>query len=101
MASALRIEFDKAFSYSTSRGNARVHIFITDTNRVLFLDKKESASIARIKTPLVLFLNRISDTSTASCAPIIAPISTGSYIRRLDVKSETPFLLKPATANTL
>ena len=27
---------------------AREPIFITDTNRVLFLDKKESASIARI-----------------------------------------------------
>jgi len=34
----------------TSRGYAREPIFITDTNRVLFLDKKESDSIARIKT---------------------------------------------------
>jgi len=35
----------------TSRGNAREPIFIIDTNRVLFLDKNESALIARIKTP--------------------------------------------------
>ena len=41
-----------------SGGNAREPIFITDTNRVLFHDKKESASIARIKTrPPLAFLN--------------------------------------------
>ena len=51
MARPLRIEFDRALYHVTSRrGNAREHIFITDTNRVLFLDKKASASIARIKT---------------------------------------------------
>ena len=50
MARLLRIEFDGALYYVTSRGNAREHIFITDTNRVLFLDKKESALIARIMT---------------------------------------------------
>lgn len=49
MARPLRIEFDRVFYHVTSRGNAREPIFITDTNRVLFLDKKESASIARIK----------------------------------------------------
>jgi len=27
-----------------------ITIFVTDTNRALFLDEKESASIARIKT---------------------------------------------------
>ena len=47
-----KIGFDRAFYHVTSRGNAREPIFITDTNRVRFLDKKESASIARIKTPL-------------------------------------------------
>jgi len=50
MARPLRIKFDGALYHVTSRGNAREPIFITDTNRVLFLDKKESASIARIKT---------------------------------------------------
>ena len=54
MVRPLRIEFDRALYHVTSRGNAREPIFITDTNRVLFLDKKESASIARIKTPLAL-----------------------------------------------
>jgi len=49
MARPLRIEFDRAFYYVTSRGSARGPIFITDTNRVLFLDKK-TASIARLKT---------------------------------------------------
>ena len=44
-----KIGFDRAFYHVTSRGNAREPIFITDTNRVLFLDKKELASIARIK----------------------------------------------------
>jgi len=52
MARPLRIEFDRAFYHVTSRGNASEPIFITDTNRVLFLDKKESASIVRLKTPL-------------------------------------------------
>ena len=50
----LRIEFDRALYHVTSKGNAREPIFITDTHRVLFLDKKESASIARLKTPLAL-----------------------------------------------
>jgi len=50
IARPLRIEFDGALYRIASRGNAREPIFITDTNRVLFLDKKESASIARIKT---------------------------------------------------
>ena len=34
---------------------------ITDTNRVLFLDKKESASIARLKTPLALVVQPVND----------------------------------------
>ena len=50
MARPLRIEFDGALYHVTSRGNVREPIFITDTNRVLFLDKKESASIARLMT---------------------------------------------------
>ncbi len=50
MARPLRIEFDRAFYHVTSRGNAREPIFITDTNRILLLDKKP-ASIARLKTP--------------------------------------------------
>ncbi|MBM2833346.1 MAG: hypothetical protein HW406_507 [Candidatus Brocadiaceae bacterium] len=50
MARPLRIEFDRALYHVTSRGNARETIFITDTNRVLFFDKNESALIARIKT---------------------------------------------------
>jgi len=49
MARPLRIGFDRTLYHVTSRGNAREPIFITDTNRVLFLDKKELASIARIK----------------------------------------------------
>ena len=53
MARPLRIEFDRAFYHVTSRGNAREPIFITDTNRILFLDKKP-ASIARLKTPFTL-----------------------------------------------
>jgi len=58
MVRPLRIEFDRALYHVTSRGNAREPIFITDTNRVLFHDKKESASIARIKTrPPLAFLN--------------------------------------------
>ena len=52
MVRPLRIEFDGELYHVTSRGNARELIFITDTNRVLFLDKKESVSIARIKTHL-------------------------------------------------
>jgi len=48
MARPLR-KFDGALCHVTSRGNARGPIFITDTNRVLFLIKKESALIARIK----------------------------------------------------
>jgi len=51
MARPLRIEFDRAFYHVTSRGNAREPVFITDINRVLFIDKKP-ASIARLKTPL-------------------------------------------------
>ena len=35
-----KVEFDRALYHVTSRGNAREPIFITDTNRVLFLDKK-------------------------------------------------------------
>ena len=59
MARPLRIEFDGVLYHVTSRGNAREAIFITDTNRVLFLDKKESVSIARIKTwPLWLSFKR-------------------------------------------
>ena len=50
MARPLRIEFDGALYHVTSRGNARELIFIIDTNRILFLDKKESALIARLKT---------------------------------------------------
>ena len=38
MARPLRIEFDGALYHVTSRGNARAPVFITDTNRVLFLD---------------------------------------------------------------
>jgi len=53
MARPLRIEFDGVFYHVTSRGNAREPIFITDTNRIVFLDKKESALIARLITPLV------------------------------------------------
>ena len=48
MARTLRIEFDRALYHVTSRGNARETIFITDP---VFLYKKESASIARIKAP--------------------------------------------------
>jgi len=55
MARPFRIEFDRALYHVTSRGNARELIFINDNNSVLFLDKKESASIARIKTPLAFF----------------------------------------------
>jgi len=40
MARPLRIEFDRTLYHVTSRGNARKPIFITDTNRVLLLDKK-------------------------------------------------------------
>jgi len=43
MARPLRIEFDGSLYRIASRGNPREPIFITDTNRVLFLDKKESA----------------------------------------------------------
>ena len=53
MARPLRIEFDGVLYYVTSRGNAREPLFITDTNRVLFLDKK-TASVARLKTPFTL-----------------------------------------------
>ena len=49
MARPLRLEFDGALYHVISRGDAREPIFITDTNRVLFLDQKESASIARLK----------------------------------------------------
>ena len=56
MASPLRIEFDGALYRVTSRGNAREPIFITDTNRILFLDKKVSALIARIKTRPLWYL---------------------------------------------
>src|SRR3990167_6818282 len=59
MARSIRIEFDRALYHVTSRGNAREPIFITDTNRVLFLDKKESASIAKIKTPLAFTVYRV------------------------------------------
>ena len=45
-----RLEFDGVFYRDTSRGNTREPTFITDTNRILFFDKKESASIAL--TPL-------------------------------------------------
>ncbi len=38
------------FYHVTLRGNANEPIFITDTNRVLFIVKKESALIARVKT---------------------------------------------------
>ena len=53
MARPLRIEFGGVLYYVTSRGSAREPIFITDTNRVLFLDKK-TASVARLKTPFPL-----------------------------------------------
>ena len=59
MARPLRIEFDRALCHVTSRGNVREPIFITDTNRVLFHDKKELASIARIKTPLAFTVYRV------------------------------------------
>jgi len=49
MARPLRLEFDGALYHVTSRGKAREPISITDINHILFLDKKESASIARIK----------------------------------------------------
>ena len=53
MARPLRIEFDKALYHGTSRGNARNPIFITDTNRVLFHDKKISFnSKNKDQTPL-------------------------------------------------
>ncbi len=42
MARPLRIEFDRTFHHVTSRGNAREPVFIIDTNRVLFIDKKTS-----------------------------------------------------------
>lgn len=38
MTRPLRIEFDGALYHVTSRGNARGPVFITDTDRVLFLD---------------------------------------------------------------
>jgi len=50
MTRPLRIEFNRALYHVTSRGNARAPIFIADTHRALFLDKKESASIARLMT---------------------------------------------------
>lgn len=50
MARPLRIKFDGALYHVISRGNAKEPIFIADTNRVLFRDKKEFDSIARIKT---------------------------------------------------
>jgi hypothetical protein len=49
MARPLRIQFDGKLYHVTSRSDAREPIFITDTNRVLFLDKKESALIARLE----------------------------------------------------
>ena len=50
MIHTLRIEFDGVLYYVTSRGNAREHIFITDTNRVLLLAKKTSFN-SKIKDP--------------------------------------------------
>jgi hypothetical protein len=50
MARPLRIEFDAALYRVTSSDNAREPILITNTNRTLFHDKKEPASIARLKT---------------------------------------------------
>lgn len=49
MARHLRIEFDRALYHVTSGGNAREPIFINIKNRVLFLDKNESALKARTK----------------------------------------------------
>jgi len=46
MARPLRIEFDRVL-YHVTQENLYL---ITDTNRVLILHKKESASIARLKT---------------------------------------------------
>jgi hypothetical protein len=40
MARPLRIEFDGAIYLVTSSHNAREPIFIADTNRVLFLEKR-------------------------------------------------------------
>ena len=54
MARPLRIEFDGALYHVTSRGNVREPIFITDTNRVLFLDKKISFN-SKIKDPFGLY----------------------------------------------
>ena len=42
MAKPLRIEFDGTLYHVTSKGNAREPIFITDTNRALFSDKRIS-----------------------------------------------------------
>jgi len=50
MARPLRIEFDGVLYHVTSRDNAREPIFITDTNRVLFLDKKTTFN-SKIKDP--------------------------------------------------
>ena len=50
MARLVKIMFDRIPYHITLRGNAREPIFLTDKNRVLFLDKKESASIARLMT---------------------------------------------------
>jgi hypothetical protein len=48
-----------------------------------------------------ILLNRASDTERESWAPITAPTSAGADRKRLSLKSETPFLRKPAPANML
>ena len=49
--------------------------------------------------PASTLLNRTSDMSTAMYAPPIAPMIAGIERRRLNLKLETPFRLKPAVAN--
>ncbi len=50
MSKPLRIEFGGAIYLVTSSDNAREPILITNTNRILFHDKEEPTSTARIKT---------------------------------------------------
>ena len=46
-----------------------------------------------------ILLNRMSEISMAISEPKTAPKIAGSDSRRLNLKLETPFFLKPATAN--
>ncbi len=58
MTKPLRIEFGGAIYLVTSSDNARGPILITNTNRILFHDKEEPASTARLKTcpPVALYI---------------------------------------------